>query len=68
MSNKQIAYLVLNQMLASLPPRPDDLRDTSGIKLSDGRCQRIAQMVSDKLATIRQPIAQYLNNTGFDTV
>jgi len=67
MTDKQIACIFFDRKLWGLLPDHDELKDIAGQKLTEDRCDRIAQRIVEICQKIRPPLVDPLNRTGCDT-
>lgn len=67
MTDKQIACIYLARRLWGLIPDHDELRDLAESQLSEERCYRICQRITDMCTKLRQPLVDHLNRSGIET-
>lgn len=66
MTNPLIAAAFIQQRLKNIIPDYDELRHISGIKLTEARCQKIAELVIELLESHRQGYVDILTDGGVD--
>lgn len=66
MTDKQIACAYLNHKLRSLIPDNDDLRYVAETELSEERCSRIRERITDMATKMREPLVKHLSRSGID--
>jgi hypothetical protein len=65
-TDKQIACVYLSHRLWGVIPDHDELRDIADTKLSEERCVKICERITEMCMKIREPLVDHLNSTGMD--
>lgn len=61
MTDKEIAYRFIANTLKNAPVTTVDLRDCSGVRISDKRATRIASRITEKVGRMTGHINAYLD-------
>ena len=63
MTDKQIAYTYINDILKNLIPDHDDLRAIATAELSDARAEKIVNRIIAETERVRRRYADYLDKS-----
>jgi hypothetical protein len=64
MTDKQIAFTYIDQLLKSYIPDYDDLRAIANAELSDARAEKIVNRIIAETGRVRRRYADYLTKCG----
>ncbi len=64
MTDKQIACTYIAHRIWGMCPDHDELRSIADQKLSEERCYKIVQKITEMAEKMRQPLIDHLNRSG----